>query len=110
MFAMGAKPQEIKDDKLIQKVKELRRENRSLKEELNRIKETLETCNERFNSIVRYNAMLEKALMDLVSAYYKDKVKANFDTFELCIDQKCVKFDDEAEFLTALRILPLLTQ
>ena len=105
---MGAKPQEIKDDKLIQKVKELRRENRSLKEELNRIKETLETCNERFNSIVRYNAMLEKALMDLVSAYYKDKVKVNLDTFELCIDQKCVKFDDEVEFLTALRILPHL--
>jgi predicted nuclease with TOPRIM domain len=105
---METKTQEIKDDKLTQKVKELRRENRSLKEELNRIKENLETCNERFNNIVRYNAMLEKALTDLVTFHYKDKIKANFDTFELCIDQKCVKFNDEAEFLTALRILPLI--
>jgi len=97
-------------DKVKEKVKELKRENRRLKEELDKVKYAFEVCDKEFNNVVRYNAMLEKTIMDLVALHYKDKVKINFDTFELCINQKCIKFDDHEELLTSLRILPLLVQ
>jgi len=92
------------------KTKELRRENRRLVRELLEAKEALEKYKQDVNVLTRHVVMLENIVLNLIDAHYGEKVRADFTKFELCIDQKCVRFGEYEEFLIALRILPLLVQ
>ena len=94
----------------IDKIKILKRENRRLTKELIEVKSELDKCKQDALVLTRHVVMLENIASRLISAHYGDKVKVDFTKFEICISQNCVKFDEYEEFLTALRILPLLIQ
>jgi len=99
-----------KVEKFKQRIKELKRENRRLREEVDALKEKYEACNGQLSATAKYGAVLEKIVEDLIAAHYKDRVTVNFGDFTLCISEKCIKFDDHEEFLAALRVLPRLIE
>jgi predicted ribosome quality control (RQC) complex YloA/Tae2 family protein len=94
--------------KLRDKVKELRRQNRKLMNELLEAKAQLDKYKQDVNILTRHVVMLENIVLDLINANYGDKVKVDFTKFELCVDQRCVRFGEYEELLIALRILPFL--
>jgi predicted nucleotide-binding protein (sugar kinase/HSP70/actin superfamily) len=92
------------------KIKELKKENRRLVRELLEAKEALDKYKQDVNILTRHVVMLENIVLDLINTHYGEKVRADFTKFELCIDQRCVRFGEYEELLVALRILPLLAQ
>ena len=92
------------------KIKALKRENRRLMREMIEVKNKLDKCKQDTLVLTRHVAMLENIASRLISEHYGDKVKVDFTRFEICIGQNCIRFDEYEEFLTALRILPLLIQ
>jgi len=92
------------------KVRLLKRDNRRLTKELIEVKSELDKCKQDTLVLTRHVVMLENITSRLISERYGDKVKVDFTRFEVCILQNCVKFDEYEEFLTALKILPLLVQ
>jgi len=89
------------------KVKELRRQNRKLMNELLEIKSQLDRYKQDNGVLARHIVMLENLVLDLINVHYGEKVRVDFTKFEVCVDQKCIKFDEYEELLVALRILPL---
>jgi ribosomal protein S19 len=96
--------------KLGDKVKELRKQNRKLINELLEAKAQLDKYKQDVNILTRHVVMLENIVLDLINIHYGNKVKADFTKLELCVDQRCIGFSEYEEFLVALRILPLLIQ
>jgi predicted ribosome quality control (RQC) complex YloA/Tae2 family protein len=94
--------------KLEDKVKELRRQNRKLMNELLEAKAKLDKYRQDNDILTRRIVLLEDIALDLIRTHYGDKVRADFTKFELCIAEKCVRFGEYDELLIALRILPLL--
>jgi len=94
----------------LKKLRELRSENRRFKRELTETKSALDRCRQDALVLTRHVVMLENVVLPLLKLHYGDKVKVDFHKFELCVDQRCIKFDEYEEFLTALRILPLFVQ
>ena len=92
------------------KIKELRRENRRLTRELLETRETLEKYKQDVLVLRRHVAVFENIVLDLINTYYGERVRVSFINLELCVDQKCVRFDEYDELLIALRVLPLLVQ
>jgi phage host-nuclease inhibitor protein Gam len=93
-----------------ERIRELKRENRKLTRELLDAKGQLDKYKQDVSILTRHIVMLENVVARLIEAHYKDKVKVDFTRFGICIDNNCLKFDEYEEFLTALRILPLLVQ
>jgi predicted ribosome quality control (RQC) complex YloA/Tae2 family protein len=96
--------------KLEEKLKELRRQNRKLANEILEMKAKLEKYRQDNDILTRRVTLLEDIVLDLIRTHYGDKVRVSFATLELCVDQKCVRFGEYEELLIALRILPLLAQ
>jgi chromosome segregation ATPase len=91
-----------------EKIKELKRQNKKLMSELLEVKSKLDKYRQDNDILTRRVVMLENIILDLIGSHYGDRVKASFIDFELCIDQRCVKFGEYDELLIALRVLPLL--
>ena len=90
------------------KVKELRRQNRKLMNELLEIKSQLDRYKQDNGVLARHIVMLEDVVLDLINVHYGEKVRVDFTNFGICIDNNCLKFGEYEELLVALRILPLL--
>ena len=90
------------------KVKELRRQNRKLMNELLEIKSQLDRYKQDNGVLARHIVMLENVVLDLINVHYGEKVRVDFTNFGICIDNNCLKFGEYEEILIALRILPLL--
>ncbi|ADJ54228.1 hypothetical protein HAV1_gp05 [Hyperthermophilic Archaeal Virus 1] len=90
------------------KAKELKTENRRLKRELKDIQNRYEILKQDFDRVMKHSIFLEEITAKLISTRYGDKVKVDFNRYEICIDQKCVGFPDYSELLMALKILPIL--
>jgi ribosomal protein S19 len=93
-----------------ERIRELKKENKKLMRELLNAKGQLDKYKQDVSILTRHIVMLENVVARLIEVHYKGKVKADFTRFEICIDNNCLKFDEYDEFLTALRILPLLIQ
>ena len=96
--------------KPVDKIRELRRQNRKLIKELLEVKSRLDKYRQDNDVLTRRIVILENVVLDLVRLHYGDKVNVDFINSKLCIEQRCIKFIEYDEFLTALRILPLLVQ
>jgi len=90
------------------KIKQLKRQNRKLMNELLETKSQLDKYKQDVSILTRHVVMLENIVLDMVGHVYGDKVKVDFTKFELCVAEKCVRFGEYEELLVALRILPLL--
>jgi len=100
------KPTKTTEDK----VRELKRQNKKLMNELLEVKSKLDKYRQDSDVLTRRVVILENIVTDLVRLHYGDKVNIDFINFKLCIEQRCIKFIEYDEFLTALRILPLIVQ
>jgi aspartate ammonia-lyase len=96
--------------KFDEKVRELRRQNRKLMNELLEVKSRLDKYRQDNDILTRRIVLLENIVTDLVRLHYGDKVNVDFMNFKLCIEQRCIRFIEYDEFLIALRIFPLLVQ
>jgi len=88
------------------KIRELRRQNRKLMNELLEIKSQLDRYKQDNGVLARHIVMLEDVVLGLINVHY-EKVRVDFTSFEICIDNNCLKFGEYEELLVALRILPL---
>jgi len=88
------------------KIRELRRQNRKLMNELLEIKSQLDRYKQDNGVLARHIVMLENLVLDLINVHY-EKVRVDFTSFGICIDNNCLKFGEYEELLVALRILPL---
>jgi len=89
------------------KIRELRRQNRKLMNELLEIKSQLDRYKQDNGVLARHIVMLENLVLDLINVHYGEKVRVDFTSFGICIDNNCLKFGEYEELLVALRILPL---
>jgi len=94
----------------IDKIKALKRENRRLVKELTSLKSELGDCRDSKIVLEKRVVMLENVVVTLLRLHYGEDVRADFIRYEVCVKENCVKFAEYEEFLTALRILPLLIQ
>jgi len=92
------------------KVRLLKRENRRLVKELTALKNELGDCRDSKIVLEKRVVMLENVVATLLRLHYGEDVRADFIRYEVCVKENCVKFAEYEEFLTALRILPLLIQ
>ena len=96
--------------KLEDKVKVLKKVNRRLTKELNKVNSELGDCKDSKVVLEKRVVLLENVVLQLVEKHYGNDVRADFIRHELCINQNCIKFEEYEDFLVALRILPLLIQ
>jgi hypothetical protein len=89
------------------KIRELKRQNRKLIKELLEVKNQLDRYKQDNGVLARHIVMLENLVLDLINVHYGEKVRVDFTKFEVCVDQKCIKFDEYEELLMVLIILPL---
>ena len=89
------------------KIRELRRQNRKLMNELLEIKSQLDRYKQDNGVLARHIVMLENLVLDLINIHYGNKVRVDFTSFGICIDNNCLKFGEYEELLVTLRILPL---
>jgi predicted nuclease with TOPRIM domain len=90
------------------KLRELRNENRRLKQELEHAKEKLNECQRDSERLTKYIELLELVVFDLLSVHYGGKVRVNFETFDLCLDDRCIAFKRYEDFIAGLRAAILI--
>jgi hypothetical protein len=88
--------------------KELRKENRMLKQELTYVKEKLNECQRQSEKLSKYIDLLELVVHDLLSAHYQGRLKVNFNSLELCADDHCIAFNRYEDLLSGIRAAILL--
>jgi predicted nuclease with TOPRIM domain len=90
------------------KLRELRAENHRLKQELEYVKEKLNECQRESERFSKYIELLELVVSDLLSVHYGGKVRVNFETFDLCLDDRCITFNRYEDFIAGLRAAILI--
>jgi predicted nuclease with TOPRIM domain len=105
---MNAQTQtEVKDNDN-KTLRELRAENRRLKQLLDSTKSELESCRKESERLSKYIELLELVVHDLLSTHYQGRLKAGFNNLELCTDDRCVAFTRYEDLLAGLRAAILL--
>ena len=90
------------------KLRELQSENRKLRQELGHVKEKLEACTKEADGLSRRIELLEMLVYDLLSAHYQGKLRINFETLDLCLDDRCITFSRYEDFVAGLRAAVLI--
>ena len=90
------------------KIKALKRDNRRLMKELLEAKESLEKCKKEGETLVKYVALFEDLVRDLLYLHYQSNLKVSFTNLEICTGERCITFRDYEELLIGLRAAILL--
>ena len=90
------------------KLRELRNENRKLRQELEHAKEKLEACTKEVNELGRRIELLEMLVYDLLSIHYQGRLRVNFESLDLCLDDRCITFNRYEDFVAGLRAAILI--